>query len=60
MKFDIANLYIKVPSRSNKLFVCPLDVFKVLYCHQSVPCALGGSNRLFLCPLDVLNVMLPG
>ena len=28
MKFDIAVLYIKVPSGSNRLFLCPLDVLK--------------------------------
>ena len=40
VKFDIANLYVKVPSGSNRLFICPLDVFSVLYCHQPVSCAL--------------------
>ena len=24
----------------NRLFLCPLDVLNVLYCHQSVPCVV--------------------
>ena len=36
VKFDIANLYVKVPSGSNRLFQCPLDVLNV----QPVSCAL--------------------
>ena len=30
----------QVPSCSNRLFLCPLDVLKSLYCYQSVPCVL--------------------
>ena len=51
LKFDVADLYIKVPSGSNRLFLCPLDV--LLHLYAKVP---SGSNRLFLCPLDVLHV----
>ena len=36
VKFDIANLYIKVPSCSNS----PLDVLNILYFHQPVCCVL--------------------
>ena len=46
VKFDVANLYIKVPSDSNRLF--PLDVLNILCCHQPVPCTL------------VTYVILPG
>ena len=42
VKFDIANIYVKVPSGSNRLFLCPLDVLHILYCHQPVPCELPG------------------
>ena len=42
-KFDIANLYVKVPSGSNILFLCRLDVLNVLYCHQPVPCACASD-----------------
>ena len=44
VKFDIANLGIKVPSGSNILFLCPLDVFKVLYCTiDLMPCCQVNS-----------------
>ena len=39
-KFDIANLYINSALRPNRLFLCPLDVLNILYCHQPVPCTL--------------------
>ena len=40
VKFDIANLYNKVSSGSNRLFLCSLDVLNVLYCYQPFPCSL--------------------
>ena len=43
VKFGVADLYVKVPSGSNRLFLCPLDVLYVLYCHQPVPCVLVTS-----------------
>ena len=33
VKFDYDDLYIEVPSGSNRLFLCPLDVLNVLYCY---------------------------
>ena len=45
VKFDIADLDIKVPSGGNRLFLCPLDVF---------PCPLD----VLLCPLDVQRTVL--
>ena len=46
MKFDITNLYINVPSGSNRLFLCSLDVLNVLYCHQPVPVTSCHVTRL--------------
>ena len=43
VKFDIADLYVKVLSGSNRLFLCPLDVLSVLYCYQPV------TNDLMSC-----------
>ena len=36
LKFDIGNLYVKVPQASNRLFLRPLNVLSILYCHQPV------------------------
>ena len=44
VKLDIADLYIKVPSGSNRLFLFPLDVRNVLYCYQS--CSLCTSDLM--------------
>ena len=30
----LLNVYAKVPSDSNRLFICPLDVLYAQYCHQ--------------------------
>ena len=43
------------PSGSNRLLLCPLDVLNLLYCHQSVPCAL-----VTLCHVARLRVDLRG
>ena len=55
VKFDIANLYVKVPSGNNRLFLCPLDVLNVLYYYQPVSCSLVTS-----CHVARLRVELRG